>query len=80
MRNRMRRRRRRRMRRRRRTSVNPRLIDDIEVHPPSKTLLHRPLQRLISTDGIAPLGDNRVNTLKRAKTPFSGLRRHMLTG
>eukprot|EP00959_Pyramimonas_sp_CCMP1952_P088041 1842073-Pyramimonas_sp.AAC.1 len=44
--------------RRRRTNVNPRVINDIEINPPSKLPPHRPLQRFMSTEEIASLEDN----------------------
>eukprot|EP00959_Pyramimonas_sp_CCMP1952_P208134 4353889-Pyramimonas_sp.AAC.1 len=62
--------------RRRRTTANPRPITDVGINPPSKLSLHRPLEGFSSTGGSAPLGDNRLKTLKRAKTPLSGLPRH----
>eukprot|EP00959_Pyramimonas_sp_CCMP1952_P070081 1463110-Pyramimonas_sp.AAC.1 len=40
-----------------------------------KWLLHS----LVSSEGIAPLGDNRAKTLKRVKAPsLSGFQRHEL--
>eukprot|EP00959_Pyramimonas_sp_CCMP1952_P460284 9479612-Pyramimonas_sp.AAC.1 len=55
------------------TSVNPRLINDVAIHPPSKIQLRRPVRWVVSTEGITPWGDSHVNILKRARTPFSGL-------
>eukprot|EP00959_Pyramimonas_sp_CCMP1952_P010419 218191-Pyramimonas_sp.AAC.1 len=72
----MRRRRRRRRRMRRRTSVSPRVINDVGIHTSSKLPLHRPLHRFTSTAGTASLEDNRVKTLKHAKTLFSGFHGH----
>eukprot|EP00959_Pyramimonas_sp_CCMP1952_P422862 8857805-Pyramimonas_sp.AAC.1 len=72
-------RRRRRKRRRRRTSVNLRVITDVDIHTPSKMSLHRYLQGIISTEGLAPPRGNRVNIFKRANTPFSGFQRQELT-
>eukprot|EP00959_Pyramimonas_sp_CCMP1952_P159478 3335513-Pyramimonas_sp.AAC.1 len=66
-------------RRRMRTSASQRLINDVGIHPPSNIPRHRLLQGVSLTEGIAPVGDNRVNSLKRAKTPFSRLQRHALT-
>eukprot|EP00959_Pyramimonas_sp_CCMP1952_P173595 3627520-Pyramimonas_sp.AAC.1 len=76
MRRRRRKRRKRKRRRRRRTSVNPTVINDVGVNPPSDILLHMPLQRIISNEGAAPFQDNRLKTGKHAKTLFSGFQRH----
>eukprot|EP00959_Pyramimonas_sp_CCMP1952_P426191 8926751-Pyramimonas_sp.AAC.1 len=58
------------------TRVNPRPTNDVGFNPPSKPLLHRPLQGFISSQGSALLGDTRLKILQRAKTPFSALQRH----
>eukprot|EP00959_Pyramimonas_sp_CCMP1952_P346745 7262768-Pyramimonas_sp.AAC.1 len=47
-----------------------------EAIKPSLRALRRPLQRFMSTDGTAPLEDNRLKTLKHAKTLFSGFYCH----
>eukprot|EP00959_Pyramimonas_sp_CCMP1952_P277129 5793461-Pyramimonas_sp.AAC.1 len=60
-----------------RASVNPGLINNVGMNPPSKLPLRRPLQQgLVSTEETTWLGDNRLKILRHAKTRFSGLQRH----